>query len=109
MRRPAIRPKPPRGTKRVRPRIIKGLMRVCVGSEIVYLAAGTNKAYKYSRDDVETIENIGRKMIEEMSEDELKKIIEENSMSSLPLSEDEVLIVQLASKYVLAGYFIMKA
>ena len=106
MRRPAIRP--PRGTKRTRPRVIKGLMRVAVGSTILYLAAGTNNAYKLSRGDVEVLETDTRKQIEEMTEEELKHAIDSLDMKSITLSEDEELIIQLASKYILAGYFILK-
>jgi len=108
MRRPAMQPKPPRGTKRIRPRVIQGLMRVAVGPAIVYLAAGTNNAYKLNREDVDILEADARKLIEELTEGEVKETMERTNIKSLPLTEDEKLIVQLASKYVLAGYFILK-
>jgi len=83
-------------------------MRVGVGHTILYLAAGTNNAYKFTREDVERIEDYTRKMVEELTEEELKTSINELSMKSISLTEDENLIIQLASKYVLAGYFILK-
>ncbi len=108
MRRPAVRPKPPRGTKRIRPRVIQGLMRVAVGPAIVYLAAGTNNAYKLTRENVEILEVDTRKMVEELTEDEVRKTMDKLNVKSLPLTDDEEQIVRLASKYVLAGYFILK-
>jgi hypothetical protein len=108
MRRPAIRTRPPRGTRRIRPRVIQGLMRVGVGPTILYLAAGTNNAYKFSRENVERIESQTSKLVEELTEEELNTTIVGLDMKSITLTEDEKLIVQLASKYVLAGYFILK-
>jgi hypothetical protein len=108
MRRPAKKPKPRPGSKRIRPRVIKGLMRVAVGPTILYLAAGTNNAYKITREDVEKLESHSRKMVEELSEEEFKIAIDELDMKSMILTEDEEMIVKLASKYVLAGYFILK-
>ena len=87
---------------------MQGLMRVGVGPAIVYLAAGTNNAYKLTREDVEIIETDTRKLIEELTEDEVKEAMDRSNIKSLILTEDEKLIVQLASKYVLAGYFILK-
>ena len=84
MRRPAIRP--PRGTKRTRPRVIKGLMRVAVGSTILYLAAGTNNVYKLSRGDVEVLETDTRKQIEEMTEEEKKNLMDNLSSTELSWS-----------------------
>lgn len=108
MRRPARRPKPPPGTKRIRPRIMQGLMRVGVGAAIVYLAAGTNNAYKLTREDVEILEKDTHKLVEELTEEEVKETMERLKIKSLTLTDDEEAIVQLASKYVLAGYFILK-
>ena len=108
MRRPAKRPKPRPGTKRIRPRVIQGLMRVGVGPAIVYLAAGTNNSYKLTREDVEIIEGDMKKLVEELTEEEVKESMVRLGVKSLSLTDDEKLIVQLASKYVLAGYFILK-
>ena len=106
MRRPAIRP--PRGTKRVKPRVVKGFMRIAVGSEILYLTAGTNNTVKLLRENVGKIEEDSRKQIEEMTEEELEESMNRLGMKSIALTEDEKLIAKLASKYILAGYFIMK-
>jgi hypothetical protein len=108
MRRPAKRPKPRPGTKRIRPRVMQGLMRVGVGPTIVYLAAGTNNAYKFTREDVEILETDTHKLVEELTEAEVKEAVERLKIKSLTLTDDEESIVQLASKYVLAGYFILK-
>jgi len=83
-------------------------MRVGVGSEIVYLAAGTNNAYKLTREDVEILETDTKKLVEELTEEEVNEAMNRLKVKSLALTDDEKLIVQLASKYVLAGYFILK-
>jgi len=83
-------------------------MRVAVGPAIVYLAAGTNNAYKLTRENVEILEVDTRKMVEELTEDEVRKTMDKLNVKSLPLTDDEEQIVRLASKYVLAGYFILK-
>lgn len=83
-------------------------MRVGVGPTILYLAAGTNNTYKFSREDVEKLEDNTRKMVEELTEEEIKQAAGDLGIESVTLTDDEKLIAQLASKYVLAGYFILK-
>jgi surfactin synthase thioesterase subunit len=91
-----------------RVRVVKGLMRVAIGPTILYLTIGTNNPVKILREDVERIETDTRKQIEEMEEEELQQAMNHLNIESLSLTDDEQLIVQLASKYILAGYFILK-
>ncbi|MGY5880338.1 MAG: hypothetical protein RTV31_08805 [Candidatus Thorarchaeota archaeon] len=84
------------------------MMRIGVGSSILYLSAGTNNAVKLHREDVEILETDTRKQIEEMTEEELQRAMDLLDIKSIALTKDEKLIVMLASKYILAGYFILK-
>ncbi|TFG29102.1 hypothetical protein EU528_10180 [Candidatus Thorarchaeota archaeon] len=93
--------------RRKRPRVIKGLMRIGVGASILYLTAGTHNAVKLRREDVEKLETDKRKLVEEMEEEELYQALNSLSMEMIPLTEDEKLIATLASKYVLAGFFLL--
>ena len=94
------------GQKRKR-RVVKGLFRVVSGPSMVYLTAGTYRAFKIPREEVTRIENATRKHVEEMVEDELVDVMKQMDIESVPLNDDEELIVKLASKYVLMGYFLM--
>lgn len=98
---------PPKGYRRRRPRVVKGLMRIVVGPSMLYLVAGTNRAVKIQREDVQRLETDTRKQVEEMVEEELEKEMERLGISSISLTDDENHLVMLASKYVLIGYFLM--
>ena len=87
--------------------MVKELLRVGVGSAMLYLVAGTDRAVKLAREDMQRLEYDTGKHIEEMYEEELVKAMEGLGIKSISLTDDEKQIVMLASKYVLAGYFII--
>jgi hypothetical protein len=99
--------RPRSGPRRKRPRMVKGLLRIGVGPAMLYLIAGTDRAVKLKREDVQRLEEDTRKHVEEMDEEEIVKAMERLSIESISLTDDEKQIVMLASKYVLAGYFII--
>jgi len=74
---------------------------------MLYLIAGTDRAVKILREDMQRLEYDAGKHIEEMYEEELVKLMERLGVETIPLTEDEKQITMLASKYVLAGYFII--
>lgn len=74
---------------------------------MLYLVAGTDRAVKIKREDVRRIEDATRKMVEEMLEGELNDAMENLGIHTLALTDDEKQITILASKYVLAGYFLL--
>ncbi|MGY5858577.1 MAG: hypothetical protein RTU63_04345 [Candidatus Thorarchaeota archaeon] len=96
-----------REMRRKRLRVVKGVMRIGLGSAILYLTVGTHRPIKILREDVETLEADSRKFIEEMAEEELMEYMMNQGIDSIPLTEDEKQMVSLASKYVLAGYFLL--
>lgn len=100
--------RPTRAHHKRRVRVVKGMMRVAIGPTILYLAIVTNNPVKILREDVDRIENDTKKQIEEMEEEELRQTMDHLSIESHSLTDDEKLIVQLASKYILAGYFILR-
>ena len=105
MRRP--RRESTRGARKKRPRVVKELIRIGVGPGMLYLIAGTDRAVKLQREDVQKLETDTRKHIEELYEKDLVGVMERLGIESISLNEDEKQIVRLASKYVLAGYFLL--
>ena len=87
--------------------MVKELLRIGVGPAMLYLVAGTDRAVKLPREDVQRLEYDTGKLIEEMYEEELSKVMERLEVMTVPLTDDEEQIVILASKYVLAGYFLL--
>ncbi|MFW9839315.1 MAG: hypothetical protein ACFFES_00320 [Candidatus Thorarchaeota archaeon] len=96
-----------RGSRRKRPIVVKELIRIGAGPAMLYLIAGSDRALKIRRDDVKRLEVDSGKRIEEMYETELTGVMERLGIQALSLNEDEGQIVRLASKYVLAGYFLL--
>jgi hypothetical protein len=95
------------GRRKRKPRVVKELLRIGVGPAMLYLVAGTDRALKLLREDVQRIEYDAGKHVEEMYEEDLVKAMERLEVKSISLTEDEKQMVMLASKYVLAGYFIL--
>ncbi|MFW9975046.1 MAG: hypothetical protein ACFFDQ_07280 [Candidatus Thorarchaeota archaeon] len=93
--------------RRRRLRVVKGLVRIGVGTSILYHVAGTNRAVKLQREDVQKLETDIRKYIEEMNLDELEDEMNRLMIKPQSLTDDENHLVMLASKYVLVGYFLM--
>lgn len=87
--------------------MVKGLIRIGVGPAMLYLIAGTDRAVKIRREDMQRLETETRKHVEEMDEEELVGVLERLGIESVALTDDEKQIVKLASKYVLAGYFLL--
>jgi hypothetical protein len=99
--------KHPRGSRRKKPRVVKELVRIGSGPAMLYLIAGSDRTLKLKRDDVKLLEADVGKYVEEMYESELLGVMERLGIESIALIEDEVQIARLASKYVLAGYFLL--
>jgi hypothetical protein len=95
------------GRRKRRPRVVKELLRIGVGPATLYLIAGTDRSVKLLREDVQRIEYDVGKHVEEMYEEELTKAMERLEVKTVPLTNDEKQMVMLASKYVLAGYFLL--
>ena len=87
--------------------MVKGLLRIGAGTTMLYLVAGSDRSVKLQRDDVRRLESDIGKHIEEMdNEEELVDAMERLGIGTLSLTDDEKQMVLLASKYVLAGYFL---
>ena len=87
--------------------MVKGFLRIGAGTTMLYLIAGTDRAVKLQREDVRKLESDTGKHVEEMNEEEeLAGAMERLGIGALSLTDDEKLMVMLASKYVLAGYFL---
>jgi len=97
----------PRGQRRKRPRVVKELIRIGAGKAMLYVIAGTDRPVKLLREDVRKLESEAGKYVEEMYEKDLTTLMETLNINSQPLTDDELQMVKLASKYVLAGYFIL--
>ena len=87
--------------------MVKELLRIGAGPAMLYLIAGTDRSVKLLREDVQRIEYDAGKHVEEMYEEELTKAMERLEVKTVQLTDDEKQIVMLASKYVLAGYFLL--
>jgi hypothetical protein len=95
------------GRRRKRPRVVKELIRIGAGKAMLYVVAGTDRPVKLLREDVQKLEANAGKYVEEMYEKDLVSLMETLSIKSQPLTDDEQQMVRLASKYVLAGYFLL--
>ena len=87
--------------------MVKELLRIGSGPAMLYLVAGTDRAVKLLREDMQELEKDTKKHIEEMYEKELESEMKRLGIEQHPLNEDEKQIARLAAKYVLAGYFIL--
>ncbi len=87
--------------------MVKGLLRIGAGNTMLYLTVGTNRPVKLQREDVQRLESETGKHVEEMNdEEELVEAMGRLGIKSISLTDDEKQMVLLASKYVLAGYFL---
>ncbi len=87
--------------------MVKGLLRIGAGTTMLYLVTGSDRSVKLQREDVRRLESETGKHVEEMNnEEELVQAMERLGIKTLSLTEDEKQMVFLASKYVLAGYFL---
>ena len=87
--------------------MVKGLLRIGAGATMLYLTVGTNRPVKLQREDVQRLESETGKHVEEMNdEEELVEAMGHLGIKSISLTDDEKQMALLASKYVLAGYFL---
>jgi hypothetical protein len=100
--------RPERSVLKRKPRMVRGFMRIAAGASILYLTTGTNRPVKLQRDDVRILETDAGKYVEEMQIDELEQAMQKHSIEQVSLTDDEKQIARLASKYVLAGYFVIR-
>lgn len=102
--------RPPRGPRRIlRPfrilrrrrkaRAVRRLFRISAGAAMLYLIAGTNRAVKLDRNDVERLESDAQKPMDEMDEEELVEAMERLGIKSISLTDDERQLVLVICPY----------
>ncbi|MFW9805815.1 MAG: hypothetical protein ACFFFK_03730 [Candidatus Thorarchaeota archaeon] len=101
------RRRPRNGRRKKRPRVVKELLRIGAGPAMLYLVAGSDRSIKLLREDMQRLEKDVGKHIEEMYVEEFEREMKRLEIETMALNEDEKQIARLASKYVLAGYFIL--
>ncbi len=84
---------------RRRRRIVRGLFRISAGAAILYLIAGTNRAVKLEKSDVEKLESHTQKNMEEMDEQELVQAMERLGIKSISLTSEEKQLVLVICPY----------
>ena len=72
-----------------RRRIARRLLRLSIGSFLLYRIAGTNQAVKLRHDDAENIESDAGKTISEMDEEELVETMQRLGIKSISLTDEE--------------------
>ncbi len=93
-RRPLFRARRPLGR-----RVARRLLRLSVGSALLYMIAGTDKAVKLRHDDATSIEDDAGKPITEMDETELVETMQRLGIKSISLTDDEKKTVLLSCPY----------
>lgn len=66
---------------------------------MLYLIAGTNRAVKLDRNDVERLESDAQKPMDEMDEEELVEAMERLGIKSISLTDDERQLVLVICPY----------
>jgi len=66
---------------------------------MLYLIAGTNRAVKLQRDDVQNLERDTQKKVDEMDEEELVEAMERLGIRSISLTDDEKQLVLVVCPY----------
>ncbi len=89
-RRPRIARRPLFSFRRAKKRrIARRLLRLSIGSFLLYRIAGTNQAVKLRREDAATIEDDAGKDISEMDEEELVETMQRLGIKSISLTDEE--------------------
>lgn len=83
----------------LRRRIARQLVRLSVGSSLLYMIAGTDKAVKLKPDDAQSIEDETGKPITEMDETELVATMQRLGIKSISLTDEEKRTVLLSCPY----------
>ena len=66
---------------------------------MLYLIAGTNRAVKLDREDVDKLENDTKKSVDEMDEEELVEAMERLGIRSISLTDEEKQLVLVVCPY----------
>jgi hypothetical protein len=93
-RRPLLRARRPLGI-----RVARRLLRLSVGSALLYMIAGTDKAVKLQHDDAQNIESEAGKPITDMDERELVDTMQRLGIKSISLTDEEKKTVLLSCPY----------
>ncbi|MDH4212529.1 MAG: hypothetical protein OEV85_01300 [Candidatus Thorarchaeota archaeon] len=80
-------------------RVARRLLRLSVGSALLYMIAGTDKAVKLKHDDAESIESEVGKPITDMDETELVETMQRLGIKSISLTDEEKKTVLLSCPY----------
>lgn len=94
VRRPFLHARRP-----LRRRIAGRLLRLSVGSTLLYMISGTDKAVKLRHDDAESIESEVGKPITDMDEKELVETMQRLGIKSISLTDEEKKTVLLSCPY----------
>jgi len=99
-RRPRVVRRPSLSFRRTQKRrIARRLLRLSIGSFLLYRIAGTDQAVKLRHDDASTIEDDAGKSISEMDEDELVETMQRLGIKSISLTDEEKKTVLLHCPY----------
>jgi len=99
-RRPKLNRRPLFPIRRARKRrIARRLLRLSIGSFLLYRIAGTDQAVKLKHEDAKEIESETGKPISEMDEEELVKIMQRLGIKSISLTDEEKKTVLLSCPY----------
>jgi hypothetical protein len=85
--------------RRRKTRIVRRLLRISAGTAMLYLIAGTNRAVKLDREDVDKLENDTKKSVDEMDEEELVEAMERLGIRSISLTDEEKQLVLVVCPY----------
>jgi uncharacterized protein with PIN domain len=94
VRRPLLHARRPLGG-----RIARRMLRLSIGSYLLYRIAGTNNAVKLRREDAENVEDESGKPITEMDETELVETMQRLGIKSISLTDEEKKAVLLSCPY----------
>jgi hypothetical protein len=75
------------------------LLRLSIGSALLYMIAGTDKAVKLKHDDAQSIESDAGKPITDMDEEELVETMQRLGIKSISLTDEEKKTVLLSCPY----------
>ena len=85
--------------RRRQARIVRRLFRISAGTAMLYLIAGSKRAVKLEREDVDRLESDTKKPVDEMDEEELVEAMERLGIRSISLTDDEKQLVLVVCPY----------
>ena len=99
-RRPRVARRPLFPIRRARKRrVARRLLRLSIGSFLLYRIAGTDQAVKLKHEDATSIESETGKTITEMDEEELVETMQRLGIKSISLTDEEKKTVLLSCPY----------